>query len=434
MYHLHARYITKTTGALAVGTLQYVARTGRYKNRGDKVREVICFHMPDWENDVHGTTYWQASDSLKNRANARMAHLLEFSIPKALPVQSQRELVVRFAMEVSAMSAHGHMPHGVVPITLGIHEGFGRNPHVHMLIATSIIDGVPRPQARFFMRYNAKTPNAGGAKRSRVMAKKEWLNGVRELWARLANESLIAHGLPGTLDNRSNAERGILSEPSIHLGPSAAHLLKRGRPAPRVRKHSTIKAKNDDLLELQMRIKSRRQRLQELEFEMQTELDVFQVWLRRDRDFWNRLLKNHPLGGLFESLQAVSTAVAFESDLSNSVLVQNAAKSDAVMMSVVDSSRDVWDAVTTGQGIWLLRPNSDQTILVGDGYVATDCTDDVGLRAFVAAASRLPFTAPMIGANSSVSGSIQSCALELGLNWPIRNRLVRGASSKVKPK
>lgn len=128
MFHMHIRYIAKSTGASTQESLHYIARTGKYAKRGDKVRLLMSLHMPGWASTHHGAAYWQAADSIKNRANARLAYLVEFALPRALSTGHQSDLAIRFASEVAVLSTGDSAPGGVVPVTFGIHEGYPK-PH-----------------------------------------------------------------------------------------------------------------------------------------------------------------------------------------------------------------------------------------------------------------------------------------------------------------
>ena len=229
------------------------------------MREVIALNLPAWAVANHGAAYWAAADSTRSRANARQAYVLEFALPKMLTIEMQRELAVRYAVEVSGLCEDGLTPHGSVPLLLGIHEGHGRNPHCHLMLSSSINDGIRRAPAAWFMRHNPKHLELGGAKRSRAMAKTGWLIRVRELWAAMANKALVVSGFAGSLDHRSNLVRGISSEPSIHLGPSAAHLLRQKRPAPRVDRYSKVQLQNAAAEALRDGLELCRRRLGDLE-------------------------------------------------------------------------------------------------------------------------------------------------------------------------
>lgn len=431
MFHLHIRYIAKSTRASAQKAVSYIARTGRYKKRGDKVRILVSLNMPVWASTQDGAAYWQAADSTRNRANARLGYLIEYALPRALPEQAQSELAGEFATAVSVLSAEGNTPYGAVPVTYGIHEGHGRNPHVHMLVATSIPDGIARAPGAWFMRHNPKEPEKGGAQRSRFMAKTTWLERVRELWADLANRSLKLAGFPQSLDHRSHATRGILLEPGIHLGPSAGHLLRQGRPAPRVEKHTAVTKRNEELVALQEQIRGRRRQLKLMDLQDMVEVQTRRVWEAFSALKWQNLLAGHPLSGEVKSLQSSATLCVIEADRSNSKRVYEAARCESFEVAVSSMVDTKWDKVKTLEGLWLVRPDCDEVVFIGPGYVATDSEDGDAVSASIIAASALPYLSPMIVVQSAVHEQVVSCLQKLGFNWPVR--MARGNSQTHLP-
>ena len=74
MYHFHVRYISKATDGSTERVLQYITRTGRFKKRGDQVREVISLHMPKWAERVGARLYWKSADYGESRKRPLRLH------------------------------------------------------------------------------------------------------------------------------------------------------------------------------------------------------------------------------------------------------------------------------------------------------------------------------------------------------------------------
>ena len=305
MYHLHVEKIRKASGGSTLKTAQYISRTGHFKNRGDVVREVMSFNMPSWVENTDSQcypqscsqNYWSEADTGSSRVNARSAYTIEMALPKALPPPEQRTLVVAFAQNLSRLCAENLTSSAAVPMSLAIHEGFGNNPHFHMLVSPSIHDGIERSPALWFMRYNPKKPGNGGAKRSRYMGKKNWLFEVREMWANLANEALQMAGLEPTMDHRSHAARGLIRAPSLHLGPSAAHLLHQNKPAPRVRRYRALQEEEKALEEQRQSIERTKRNILVLEEQEQSDRHARLVWHDDETRFMQALLSLRPTSG-----------------------------------------------------------------------------------------------------------------------------------------
>ena len=230
MYHLHVRWFSYTREGTAVRRLDYITRTGPYARRPDKLRMVVSGRMPAWVASRDAREFWAAADSLFNRVNARIGYSIEVALPRDLTSDQQNALALDFASAVSTISVGEDVPDRGLPFTLALHEGYGRNPHMHGMFCSSVEDGIDREPQAWFRRASAKNPAAGGARRSRFVGRKRWLLLIRELWATFANRALRAAGLEPSLDHRSYTERGIARVAENHRGPDRGSI--KPRPSP----------------------------------------------------------------------------------------------------------------------------------------------------------------------------------------------------------
>lgn len=95
-----------------------------------------------------------------------------------------------------------------------------------------------------------------------------------------------------------------------------------------------------------------------------------------------------------------------------------------------DAAGPAWDAVTTSEGYWAVRPNADGVVYLDVGVAATDADDGQAISTLFRAAQVLPFTKPVVVTHRQSADQVQERLTELGLNWPLR--LVEGTSSKPK--
>ena len=435
MYHFHVRYISKGSGVSTERAMQYITRTGRFKKRGDHVREVISLHMPKWAVGVGAKLYWQSADSTASRANARSAYMIEFALPKLLPPVQQRSLVLEYTASLSDLSAENLTAYAAVPMTLAIHEGKGRNPHIHLLVSSSVHDGIERVPGLWFARHNSRHPERGGAKRSRAMTKKSWLVRARELWAIAANRALSAAGFEANLDHRSHAARGIPTEPSMHLGPSAAHLLRQNKPAPRVQRYQSAHERNLAAILVNEQIEQTRKLLIIAQETQELELHARRVWHAMDGRMWLDLLADHPLAGDAKSIKDSATVIMVEK-------AANRARVPSGVDVVSEFDRMVakrlpadWQTIRTPAGLWLLRPDFDQVVFSGPGYLTTDAEDPVALHVFLTAALLLPFEKPVIAAKPYLVDALQAGINTLGTSWAVRAlKNLTAKSQKAKPR
>ena len=167
--------------------------------------------------------YWAAADA-HERVNGRLFVAVEFALPKELNEAQQRTLARSFAAELTGGER--------LPYTMALRRGGGENPHVRLMISERALDGHDRDAERWFKRYNRKAPEKGGARKTRSIKGKEWLENTRRGWARAANRALEEAGRAERIDHRSleaqraeALERGELDRaaelariPGIHLG------------------------------------------------------------------------------------------------------------------------------------------------------------------------------------------------------------------------
>lgn len=234
IYYLQAKIGRRTDGQSARAAAAYILRTERFKADNDEVQYSASGHMPDF-GTADPVRYWNAAD-MYERVNGRLYRGLDFALPLELDHREQCELAVSFAAYLTAEEQ--------LPYTLALHAGKGHNPHVHMMISERINDGVARPYHSWFRRYNRKTPEKGGARKTSSMATLIWLKNTRAAWTALANQALQQAGQAARIDHRTLAEQGIDRIPGIHLGPAAWALRKKGVLTDRAALYETIQIAN----------------------------------------------------------------------------------------------------------------------------------------------------------------------------------------------
>jgi hypothetical protein len=419
VFHMHIRYRSRDGGGSCDAAREYLAREGSYAKCGDKVRWVQSLHMPVWAGEGSAAIYWQAAEGRRSRVNARTALLIEFALPKNLTVTDQNALALRMAEQLARMGTESTTPSGRMPVTLSVHEGYGRNPHVHALVSTSITDGLTRTADSWFRRYMPQLPESGGARRSVYVTRRRWVHRVRQAWAAMANAALEMRGLAPTLDHRSHAERGLIMEPKIHLGPRIAQMAAQGIETIRGVRHAAIERRNADRAELDARILRRRQVLADLELRDSVALQAERVWAEmRNRD-WSLILEEHPFAGSIGELRMHATAMIIESDAKNIEALHMAFRSNKDVRRFAEAVGPQWDPVSTKEGSWAVKPDQDSVVLLCPGYAATDADDEESMVAMIHAALTLPFARPALVVRDKPRAMAMEAVQRLGLDWPI---------------
>jgi hypothetical protein len=395
MFHLHVRYLSRDGGGSCESARQYVVRAGRFRNRGDAVRLVHSLHMPEWVKGDSAANYWAAAEGSNARVNARTALLIVFALPRNLLADAQNELALQMAQAVAAMCGTVG-PGSMLPVTWAIHEGHGRNPHVHMLASTSVNDGIARPAEFWFKRYSPDAPNKGGAPRARFLTQRIFVFRVREVWARLANAALRAADLPADLDHRSFAARGLGKIPSLHMGPRLSKVMSDGPMPVRAARNLRVAEENNDALEQEEEIAHRQRELWELELDTRILVTALGIWNSYKELEWRALLKSHPLAGDADQIRLTAAVMLLEGDQANFGNLREAYDSILSTRGFVDRIGPGWDAVTTSSGIWAVRAGDDGVVMLGPGYVLTDGSDADALATLLSVSSLLPFSDPVL--------------------------------------
>lgn len=242
IYHLHTSVGTRSGGQSASAKNEYINREGKYARGKAEVVHAESGNMPVWAR-AKPAVYWAAADAYE-RANGRLFREVEF----ALPVELSRKEQVQVAREFASQVCDGER----FPYSLAIHSGEGGgawkpdNPHCHLVFSERRNDGRARSAETWFKRYNARSPESGGARKSVTTRPMEWLKETRAQWADVANQALERAGRAdvqiheGSLEAQWRGEvegawpvertpemAALERPPGIHAGPAATALERR---------------------------------------------------------------------------------------------------------------------------------------------------------------------------------------------------------------
>jgi len=157
---------------------------------------------------------WRTAEAAETRRNSVVAREVRFSLPHEISEDERRRISREVAADLRARfgvaaSWANHLPSK---------DGDNRNFHCHLLITTRRVstDGVFGPKTRELDVHRS------GA-----------IDEIREMVERRGNDALARAGLPRSLDRRSLAAQAASCgvrppPPTIHLGPTATALERRG--------------------------------------------------------------------------------------------------------------------------------------------------------------------------------------------------------------
>lgn len=215
--HFAVTAVGRSQGRSATGAAAYRAaekikdeRTGQVhdytRKQGVEHRELI---LPAGVAVQGRAEIWNKAEAAEGRKNSTVAREYEVALPAELPAQSRKQLALDFARHLAGRYG--------VAADVAIHRpgrgGDRRNHHAHILTTTRRIsqDGT----------LGQKTRELDDLKTGEIRR-------IREAWAHLANRAMERAGLSERLDPRSLKDQGVEREPSVHLGPAAAQMERRG--------------------------------------------------------------------------------------------------------------------------------------------------------------------------------------------------------------
>jgi hypothetical protein len=234
IFHLSVKTISRSAGRSATAAAAYRAgveitdeRTGEIHDYRRKAGvESAAFFLPagapEWATDR--AQLWNAAEVSEKRKNSTVAREFEVALPAELSADQRRELAHEFAREL--VKRHGFA------VDVAIHapgkNGDHKNHHAHMLCTTRKLtaDG-------FTEKTRELDDRATGA--AEVT---HW----REQWAALTNAALERAGHAERIDHRSLEAQGIDREPTIHLGPAASAIERRGEVSQKTEHHQERQA------------------------------------------------------------------------------------------------------------------------------------------------------------------------------------------------
>jgi MobA/MobL family len=182
---------------------------------------------PDWCRGAENTErFWNAAEKAERHPNAQIAERVIIALPHELTLQQNIWLLQD---HIRDFTRQGRVVH--VAIHAPEHDE-KRNIHAHLLISTRGVDenGLKR------IKYTEQG--------ERYLNRKDYVSGIRERWAAVANRHLERHAHAARIDHRSLKDRGIEREPNIHLGPAAAAKERRGERTELGDRHRAIQARN----------------------------------------------------------------------------------------------------------------------------------------------------------------------------------------------
>ena len=266
IFHCPIQIIKRSIGKSAVAAAAYRSgerltnewdgMTHDYTHKGGIVHTEIMLpaHAPPEFQDR--STLWNSVEQIEKSSDAQLAREIEVALPVELSPAAQLALVQAFVKD--------NFVDAGMCADFAIHDKGTGNPHAHIMLTIRPLkpDGRWGPKCRKVYDLDSqgnRIPDGKGGWKNHREDSTDWNNREnaekwRAAWASYANRALESAGRPERIDHRSYKRQGVDKIPSIHMGPAASQMERRGIATEKGNINREIAADNKLLKEIKARI------------------------------------------------------------------------------------------------------------------------------------------------------------------------------------
>ena len=209
---------------------EYDRKIKDYTGKKEVVHSEILLPPNAPEEYRDRATLWNAVEKVENQWNSQLARRMVIAIPKEIPLDQHARLIREYCQEQFVSKG--------MCADFAIHDKGDGNPHAHIMLTMRAIGEngkwLPKSRKVYDLDENGeriKLPS--GSWKSHKEDTVDWNDRKyaeiwRHEWEVSANKYLEANNRPERLDMRSYARQGIDKIPTVHLGPEAAGLERKG--------------------------------------------------------------------------------------------------------------------------------------------------------------------------------------------------------------
>lgn len=230
--------------------------THDYTRKGGVVHTEIMLPSHAPPEFQERSTLWNSVEEIEKSATAQLAREIEVALPVELSRAEQLALVRSFVKD--------NFVDAGMCADFAIHDKGTGNPHAHILLTIRPIKENGEWGAKCRKVYDLdsqgqRIPDGKGGWKSHREDTTDWnqrgnAEKWRAAWASYANRALEAAGRPERIDHRSYKRQGIDKIPSVHMGPAASQMERRGIQTEKRNINREIAADNKLLKEIKARI------------------------------------------------------------------------------------------------------------------------------------------------------------------------------------
>ena len=266
----------KVKGKSAVGAAAYQSGDKIYSEyehewkSGDHLERIIHKEIllppnaPEKYRDR--ATLWNAVDASETKATAQTARRIIMALPKELTQEQNIELIRNYCQT-------SFVDRGMIA-DFAVHDDEKGNPHAHVLLTMRSLNEQgewnPKTRTEFILDENGEPiQTTNGKFKRRCVSWDGWNDrGNCEIWRHewevMQNVALEKAGREERIDMRSFERQGIELAPTVHLGPAASALEKKGIHTELGDHNRIVKAVNGLLIAIKNKLKALLEWLTEL--------------------------------------------------------------------------------------------------------------------------------------------------------------------------
>ncbi len=166
---------------------------------------------------------WNSAEKVETQWNSQLARKIIIALPIEIPTEQYAELVRSYCNEQFVSKG--------MCCDFAVHDKGDGNPHTHIMLTMRAIDenGKWLPKCRKVCDLDEHGNRIGEHREDTVdWNKRENAEIWRHAWEEKVNEYLEKNNRPERIDMRSYERQGIDLVPTVHLGPAASEMERRG--------------------------------------------------------------------------------------------------------------------------------------------------------------------------------------------------------------
>ena len=264
--HIPVSIIQRSKGRSAVAAAAYRSGTKLtnewdglthdYTRKGGIVHAEIMLPAHAPQEFADRSTLWNSVEQIEKARDSQLAREVEAALPRELTREQQLALIRAYVKD-------NFVDKGMCA-DFAIHDKGTGNPHVHIMLTIRPLKedgswGAKCRKAYDLDENGQRIPDGKGGWKNHREDTTDWndkgnVEIWRAAWAAYTNRALEAAGRPERIYHRSYKRQGIDKIPSVHLGPAASQMEKRGIRTDKGEVNRQIAADNKLLKEIKARV------------------------------------------------------------------------------------------------------------------------------------------------------------------------------------